>query len=334
MTKYIVNRLIQLVFVLFGASLVVFFAMHLLPGDVASLVLGDHATAEQIQEFQHQLGLDQPIVIQYFHFIVAAIQGDLGASVRTNQSAIGEVLAAFPTTLQLAVVSLLIATSIGIPLGVLSGIWQGYSFDAFIMAITLVGVSMPVFWLGLMLLIAFAGWSEIAPIGGLMPLGMDVPRYTGMSIVDSLISGNPQYIWESFHHMFLPSLTISLTPTALLVRITRAEVINIASQDHVRTANAKGLTSTQVVVKHILRNALTPIVTVVGLQLGLLLSGAVLVETIFALPGVGRLMISSILFRDYPVVQAGALFMSAIFVLVNLLVDLSYVALDPRVGRP
>jgi peptide/nickel transport system permease protein len=193
---------------------------------------------------------------------------------------------------------------------------------------------MPIFWHGLMLLILFAAVLGWVPVGGLMPVGMEPPRVTGMSVIDSLLAGDLAMVWESLHHLVLPACTLATVPLALITRITRAEVMTAANFDHVRTAYAKGLARPRVILRHVLRNAAIPIVTVIGLQLGLLLSGAVLTETIFSLPGIGRLMVDSILSRDYPVVQAGALFIAALFVVVNLVVDLSYTLLDPRIARP
>jgi peptide/nickel transport system permease protein len=211
---------------------------------------------------------------------------------------------------------------------------DGSRFDATIMAITLFGVSMPIFWLGLMLLILFAAILGWVPIGGVMPVGMEPPRITGMSVLDSALTGDPTMFLAALNHLVLPACTLATVPLALIIRITRAEVITASNFDHVRTAYAKGLPARRVILRHVLRNAAIPIVTVIGLQLGLLLSGAVLTETIFSLPGIGRLMVDSILSRDYPVVQAGALFIAVVFVVVNLLVDLSYAVLDPRIARP
>jgi peptide/nickel transport system permease protein len=201
------------------------------------------------------------------------------------------------------------------------------------MSLTLFGVSMPIFWLGLMLLLLFGGTLGWLPIGGLMPVGLDAPRVTGMTVIDSLLTGRGDLIAASLRHLLLPAVTLATIPLAMITRITRSEMLATAGLDHVRTARAKGMPERRVVIRHILRNALIPVVTVIGLQLGLLLSGAVLTETIFALPGLGRLMVDSILSRDYPVVQAGALFIALVFVLVNLLVDLSYGLLDPRIRR-
>jgi peptide/nickel transport system permease protein len=216
----------------------------------------------------------------------------------------------------------------------LTAVRHGSKFDATVMAVTLFGVSMPIFWLGLMLLILFAAVLGWVPVGGLMPVGMDPPRITGMSVIDTALTGDPAMLGAALQHLVLPACTLATVPLALITRITRAEVMTAANFDHVRTAYAKGLARQRVIRRHVLRNAAIPIVTVIGLQLGLLLSGAVLTETIFSLPGIGRLMVDSILSRDYPVVQAGALFIAALFVVVNLLVDLSYAVLDPRISRP
>jgi peptide/nickel transport system permease protein len=333
LAQYVVHRLIQLVIVLFGVSVVVFVTMHLLPGDVAQLLLGDHATAEQLTRLRAQLGLDQPVWVQYLRFARDALGGDLGTSIGSGHPAVSDVLTAFPVTLQLTLFSLVLASVLGVPLGVVTAIRHGSRFDGVVMTLTLFGVSMPIFWLGLMLLVLFAAALGWLPVGGLMPVGMDPPRVTGMSVVDSILSGNGTMIAASLRHMLLPTVTLASVPLALITRITRAEVMAAEKLDHVRTARAKGLESARVVIRHILRNAAIPIVTVIGLQLGLLLSGAVLTETIYSLPGLGRLMVDSILSRDYPVVQAGAMFIATVFVVVNLFVDLSYAALDPRISR-
>ncbi len=333
MSRYVVSRLGQLVLVLIGVSIVVFFTMHVLPGDVATLLLGERATASQLANLRHQLGLDQPVWVQYVHFAVQAVRGDFGMSLRSNHPALDDVWHAFPVTFQLALTSLIIAVVIGVPLGVMAGTRPGGWFDNAVLTLTLFGVSMPIFWLGLMLLLLFGAWLGWLPIGGLMPTGLDVPRVTGMTVLDSLIAGRPDLLVVSLRYLALPAITLATIPLAMITRITRSEMLATAGLDHVRTARAKGMPERRVIIRHILRNALIPVVTVIGLQLGLLLSGAVLTETIFSLPGLGRLMVDSILSRDYPVVQAGALFVAFVFVLVNLLVDLSYALLDPRIRR-
>ncbi len=333
MTRYAISRLGQLVLVLIGVSVVVFFTMHVLPGDVATLLLGERATVAQLAQLRHQLGLDQPVWMQYLDFAAQAVRGDLGTSLRSNHPALADVWTAFPVTLQLALTSLVIAVAVGVPLGVLAGTRPGGWLDNAVLTLTLFGVSMPIFWLGLMLLLLFGAWLDWLPIGGLMPTGLDVPRVTGMTVLDSLLAGRPDLLWTSLQYLVLPAVTLATIPLAMITRITRSEMLATAGLDHVRTARAKGMPERRVVVRHILRNALIPVVTVIGLQAGLLLSGAVLTETIFALPGLGRLMVDSILNRDYPVVQAGALFIALVFVLVNLAVDFCYALLDPRISR-
>jgi peptide/nickel transport system permease protein len=331
--SYIGWRLVQLVIVLMGVSVVVFFTMHVLPGDVALLLLGDRGTAEQLAKLRIQLGLDQPVIVQFLRFIADAAHGDFGTSLTSNRPAFVDVSIALPVTLQLTIAALGLATFIGVPAGVIASLRPGGTFDNVAMTCTLFGVSMPIFWLGLMLLLLFGATLDWLPIGGLSEVGMEPPRITGMSVVDAILTGNAAMVWDTLRHLVLPACTLATIPLALIARITRAEMLATATQDHVRTARAKGLPSGRVVVRHILRNALIPIVTVIGLQLGLLLSGAVLTETIFSLPGLGRLMVDSILSRDYPVVQACALVIAVIFVLVNLAVDLSYTLLDPRIRR-
>ncbi len=318
---------------LLGVSVVVFVAMHLLPGDVATLLLGDRATAASLARLRHELGLDQPVFVQYWRFLSGALSGDFGTSLRDNRPALGEVLQAFPTTIELTVSALALAVAIGLPLGVFAAFREGTWLDTAITTPTLFGVSMPVFWLGLMALLLFSeklGW---LPTGGLMPIGAHVPERTGLSIIDAFLTGNAALVWQAIRHLLLPAATLATIPLALITRITRGEVLASMHLDHVRTARAKGLPEGRVRRAHILRNALIPIVTVIGLQLGLLLSGAFLTETIFSLPGLGRLMVDAILARDYPVVQTGAIFIAGLFVLVNFAVDISYGLLDPRVRR-
>jgi peptide/nickel transport system permease protein len=331
MTAYVGRRLGQLIIVLLGVSMVVFFTMHVLPGDVAQLLLGDRATAQQLTQLRHQLGLDQPVFLQYIQFVADAARGHFGTSLTSNHEAFSDVVVAFPVTLQLTLLALALASLIGVTLGVATSLRPGGTFDNVVMAVTLFGVSMPIFWLGLMLLLLFGAVLDWLPIGGLSTVGMEPQTITGMSLLDATIAASPAMISDAARHLVLPACTLATIPLAFITRITRSEMLSTASLDHVRTARAKGLTRTRVVLRHILRNALIPIVTVIGLQLGLLLSGAVLTETIFSLPGLGRLMVDSILSRDYPVVQAGALFIAFVFMLINLLVDLSYTLLDPRI---
>ncbi len=333
MLDYLAGRIGQLLLVMLGVSIVVFIAMHLLPGDVATLLLGDRATAVSLAKLRHQLGVDQPVIVQYWRFLTGALSGDFGTSLRDNRPAFGEVLQAFPVTLELTLSALVLAVMIGVPVGVFAAFQEGTWVDTAITTPTLFGVSMPVFWLGLMALLLFSATLGWFPVGGLMPVGSRMAQPTGISVLDAVLSGNPVLVGEAVRHLILPAATLATIPLALITRITRGEILASMNLDHVRTARSKGLPEGRVIRAHILRNALIPIVTVIGLQLGLLLSGAFLTETIFSLPGLGRLMVDAILARDYPVVQAGALFIAAVFVLVNFCVDLFYAVLDPRIRR-
>lgn len=333
MKYYLVSKLSQLVFVLFGVSVVVFVAMRLVPGDVAQLLAGENATVEDLERLRQQLGLNDSILVQYFRFAANALVGDFAPSIRSGQPALENVLHAFPVTLQLAMAALLVTICVGIPLGALAASRPGSTFDNFVLMATLFGGSVPVFWLGLMLLLAFGSYLGWLPLGGILPVGAAVPRVTGMTIVDSFIAGRPDLAWTSFTYLILPAITLGSIPVALVARVTRAEMLATSLLDHVRTARAKGLGEFRVVTRHILRNALIPVVTVLGLQAGVLLSGAVLTETIYSIPGLGRLMVDSILSRDYPVVEAGGVFIAFIFVIVNLLTDFCYGLLDPRIQR-
>jgi len=331
MLKYIARRFVQLVPVLLGVSILVFVGIHLIPGDPAELMLGDKGTAEDLARLRHQLGLDQPIYIQYARFLAGAVQGDFGISIRTRQSAIWEIGQALPVTIQLSAAALLFAVVFGLAIGVFAARHPRSLADTGAMIGVLVGISMPVFWTGILLLLVFGGLLGWLPIGSLLDQGMAWHHVTGMPLVDGVFTGNWAVARSAAWHLVLPVVTLGLASMATIARMSRSTMLEVLGLDYVRTARAKGVVERRVVSRHALRNALLPVVTLVGLQLGLLLSGAVLTETIFALPGLGRLAITSILARDYPVVEGVVLIAAAIFVLANLLVDLLYAYLDPRI---
>ncbi len=274
MIATIAGRLGQLLLVIVGVSIIVFLLMHVLPGDVAQMLLGDHATPQSLARLRAQLGIDRPIWVQYTRFAAEALHGNFGTSLQTNHPAFDDVLIAFPVTLQLSLASLSIATLIGVPLGVAAALRPNSWLDNTVLTGSLLGVSMPIFWLGLMLLLLFGGILGWLPIGGQMPPELSPPRITGMSVLDALLTGQPNMIFEAVRHLLLPACTLATVPLALITRITRSEMLGVLTQDHVRTAWAKGLPARRVIRRHVLRNALIPIVTVIGLQLGLLLSGA------------------------------------------------------------
>jgi len=331
MLRYLRWRLLQLGPVLLGVSILVFFGMHLIPGDVAQLLLGDKGTDADLQRMRHQLGLDQPVYIQYFRFLGGALQGDFGESIRTRQPVIWEIEQALPVTVELSLAALAFAVVAGLLIGVLAARFPHSALDTGSMVGVLVGVSMPVFWTGILLLIVFGGILGWLPLGGVLDGSLTVRRITGAPLLDGVLAGSWPIVWSAGRHLVLPALALGATAMAAIARMARSTMLDVLGLDFIRTARAKGLAERRVVSRHALRNALLPVVTLVGLQLGLLLSGAVLTETIFALPGLGRLAITSVLARDYPMVQGVVLIAAGVFVVANLLVDVLYVYLDPRV---
>lgn len=331
MLRYITRRLLQLIPVLIGVSLLVFIGMHVIPGDVAVLLLGDKGTPEALARLRHELGLDQPLYVQYARFLADALQGDFGISLRTRQTAWWEVRQALPMTVELSVFSMIFAVLVGIPVGALAATKQYSLFDSLSMVGVLISVSMPIFWTGLILMMVFGGMLHWFPIGGILDDSISLPRITGIHVLDALLVGNMAAFWSALRHLVLPSVALGSLSMATLARMTRSTMLEVLHQDYVRTARAKGLANRVVLLRHVFRNTLIPVVTVGGLQLGILLSGAVLTETVFALPGLGRLAITSLLARDYAVVQAIVLVAATFIVLINLLVDLLYAYLDPRI---
>lgn len=331
MWKYAARRLVQMLPVLLGVSVLVFLGMHLIPGDVAQLLLGDKGSAEQLARLRHQLGLDQPIYVQYVRFLTGALRGDFGDSIRTRQPVIWEIGQALPVTVQLSLAALVFAVMVGLVIGVVAARRPHSTLDTSTMVFVLIGVSMPVFWTGILLLMVFGGVLGWLPLGGVLEAGMSLRRITGMPVVDALASGNWAAAQSGLAHLILPAVTLGATVMATIARMARSSMLDVLNLDYVRTARAKGVAERRVVRRHALWNALLPVVTLIGLQLGLLLSGAVLTETIFGLPGLGRLTITSVLARDYPVVQGVVVIGAVIFVLANLVVDLLYAWLDPRI---
>lgn len=331
MAKYILKRLLLLIPVLIGVSLVVFVVMHLFTSDPAAVILGQHATADQIKALQDTLGLNKPIYVQYWNFFTHAVRGDLGQSLMTKTPVVEELLARFPATVELAVASMIFAVLFGLTVGIVSAVKKNTIFDYAGMMSALVGVSMPIFWLGLVLILVFSLILHWLPVAGRIDLGMEPATITGLYLVDSLITGNFAAFMSALSHIILPAVALGSYSTAIIARMTRATMLESVNQDYVRTARAKGLFEKDVILTHALKNALIPVVTVVGLQFSALLGGAVLTETVFAWPGVGSYTVNAILNSDYPVVQGAVVFIAAIFVIMNLLVDIVYALIDPRI---
>ncbi len=331
MLKYIIKRLLMLIPVLLGVSLFVFVVMHLFTGDPAALMLGQHATQAQIEALRQQLGLNDPIWVQFGRFLWQLLHGDLGRSLMSRDSVTGELLARFPATIELALFSLLIATVVGVVVGVISAVKRYSFFDYLSMIGALLGVSMPIFWLGLILIIVFAVNLHWLPVAGRIDIGMEPTAITNLYLVDSLLTGNWDAFWSALQHLILPGIALAAYSMAIIARMTRSTMLEVIKQDYIRTARAKGLDEKTVINHHALKNALIPVVTVIGLQLGSLLGGAILTETVFSWPGIGNYTVNAILASDFPVVQASVLLVAGVFVIVNLLVDLLYAYLDPRI---
>ena len=314
-----------------AVGLIVFVAMRLIPGDPVEVMMGERATAAEIAQVRGRLGLDQPWPVQFVRFLQRALVGDFGRSLRTQETVLAEIGLALPVTLELSILSITVAAMLGVTAGVIAATRRFSWFDNLTMVGVLIGISMPVFWTGLLLIMVgavFLGWF---PVSGLLDEGIRLPRMTGLYLLDSLLNGNWAAFRSALAHYILPTVTLASIPVAIIARMSRSAMLEEVRREYVTTARSKGLAERTVTFKHALRNALLPVVTVVGLQFGTLLSGAVLTETIFALPGLGRLAVVSIFSRDYPVIQGIAVVAATLFVAINLLVDLLYLALDPRI---
>lgn len=331
MLRYITHRLFQLIFILLGVSIVVFLMLRLIPGDPAQLLLGEFATPEEMASLRKQLGLDQSQFTQYWIFLKNSVQGDFGKSLRTGAPVVDEIFWRLMATVELSLTAMLIATLFGIFAGVVSAVRQYSVWDYGSMLLALIGVSMPIFWLGLMLMYLFAVKWPIFPMMGRLSMGLEMPQTTGLILLDALLAGQFGAVWNALTHLVLPAFTLSTIPMAIVARMTRSSMLEVLRQDYVRTARAKGMTEMVVIIRHALRNAFLPIVTVLGINLGLLLGGAVLTETIFSWPGLGRYVVDSLMGRDYNAVQACILIFAVVMALINLIVDLLYVLLDPRI---
>ena len=331
MTSYIIRRLLSLIPTLFGVSIIVFLFLRMIPGDPALALAGEHATEGNVERIREEFGLNKPLPEQYLTYMGKVLRGDLGRSILSRRPIADEVRVRFPATLELSMCALIVALVIGLPAGIISATKRNSPIDNIAMVGSLLGISMPIFWLGLMLNWFFAvrlGW---LPSVTRLDASIDLQRITNLIIVDSILTGNAEALLNGIKHLILPAIALGTIPMAIVARMTRSAMLEVLEQDYVRTARAKGLAERVVTLRHALKNALLPIITILGLQVGVLLSGAVLTETIFAWPGIGRWLYLSILSRDYPIVQGMALFITVLFLVVNLLVDLSYALVDPRI---
>jgi len=329
--RFVTRRMTQAVPTVLLLSVLVFAWLRNLPGGPAAALLGDRATPERIAQLNRLYGLDDPLPQQYLKFLRRVLSGDLGTSSITGQPVLAEIGRALPATVELSAAALVLAVALGIPLGYLAAVHRGRPLDAGTVVATLVGVAVPVFFLGYLLKAVFAvelGWF---PPSGRRSVGIDATDVTGFAVLDGLLTREWDAGLNALAHLVLPATALATIPLAVIVRITRASVLDVLGCDHVRTAHAKGLTPATVRNRHVLRNALLPVSTVIGLQIGLLLTGAVLTERVFAWGGVGSLLADAIVLRDYPRLQAILLLGALVYLLVNLLVDISYAVIDPRV---
>jgi peptide/nickel transport system permease protein len=330
-TKYIVRRLLATIPVLFGLSIALFVFVHLLPGDPATALLGQHATPELAARIRAELGLDKPLYEQYFVYISNLAHGDFGKSIITNRPILDEFMIRFPGTIELTVGALIFAVGLGIPLGRFGARHvQGFG-DGLVTVISLLGVSIPIFVLGYTLQYFLAVQLHWLPTSGSLDAHLDIPPVTHFVLIDTLLDGNPNAFVDALKHLILPSIALGSIPLAIITRITRASVLDVANEDYVRTARAKGLRERRVDSRHVMRNAWLPVVTVIGLQVGGLLAGAVITETVFSWDGVGRWAVSAIQEHDYIVVESTVTIFALIFLVVNLVVDVGYAFLNPRI---
>jgi peptide/nickel transport system permease protein len=331
MARYAARRLLLAIPVLLAVSFLVFAWTRALPGGPAQALLGERATPEAVAAIERQYGLDRPLIVQYGKYLERVASGDFGLSVATQRPVLDELRERFPATVELAVAAMLFAVIVGVPLGIIAAKHVHRPLDHVSLVGSLVGISMPIFFLALILKWSFSvrlGW---LPSIGRLDVKTDLDRRTNLFVVDSIISANWAALWDTIRHLILPAIALGTIPLAIITRITRTAVLEVMQEDHVRTARAKGLSPRVVDRRHILRNALLPVTTVIGLQVGLLLSGAILTETVFAWGGLGTWIYDAVGARDYAVLQGGILFIVFVFVIVNLLVDLGYSLIDPRI---
>ena len=333
MITYFLRRLLGLIPVLFGISLLVFAFVRAIPGDPAIVLLGERANEASLARIRTNMGLDRPLPEQYIKYMGELLQGNLGTSIFSQIAISDDIKRRFPATLELSLAAMFFALLVGVPLGIVAAVRRNTIVDNVAMMIALVGVSMPVFWLGMIMKFIFSVQSKVFPPSARIDdiLSFTFVPITNMYILDGILRLSPAIVWDATLHLVMPAIALGTIPMAIIARMTRSSMVEVLSQDYVRTARAKGLVQRTVIWKHALRNAMLPVITVVGLSFGGLLSGAVLTESIFAWSGIGSWIYEGISQRDYPVIQSGVLLVSFVFVLVNLMVDMSYAFFDPRI---
>ncbi|MEQ5775277.1 MULTISPECIES: ABC transporter permease subunit [unclassified Thalassospira] len=332
MLGFLFRRLGDIVPTFFGVTLLVFFLIRLIPGDPILMMAGERGVdAVRYAQLKAQYGFDQPVIVQYFHYLLGVFQGDLGKSFVTKKPVLEEFMTLFPATVELGVIAILFAIVVGLPLGVVAAVRRGGIFDYTTMTISLAGYSMPIFWWATMLIMFFSvslGWT---PVSGRLSVLYYIEPTTGFMLIDTLLSDQKGAFVDALQHLILPSIALGTIPMAVIARMTRSSMLEVLREDYIRVARAKGLSPTKVVIVHALRNALIPVVTVIGLQVSVLVAGAILTETIFSWPGIGKWIVEAVSRRDYPTIQGGILLIAIMIMMVNLFVDLTYSVINPRI---
>jgi len=331
MKRYIAKRLAMLIIVLIGVSMITFVLVRMAPGDPAVNLAGQHANEQVLESIREKYHLNDPLYTQYVIWAKMVLQGDLGTSIASHDSVFSEIMDRLPMTLELSIFSMTIAIAVGVLAGIVSAVRQYSKLDYSVMFGALFGVSMPVFWLGIMMIYIFSIKLGLTPVQGRIETGIYINKITGMYILDSILTLNWPAFASSVRHLILPSLALATIPMATIARMTRSSMLEVLRQDYIRTERAKGLSERAVIYKHAIKNALIPVVTVIGMNIGVLMGGAVLTETIFTLPGLGKYIYEAIMAYDYPVVQGFTLFFATAFVLINLATDILYAYIDPRI---
>ncbi|MGU9961685.1 MAG: ABC transporter permease subunit [Candidatus Puniceispirillales bacterium WSBS_2018_MAG_OTU23] len=334
MFGFLASRLLTFIPTFIGVTFISFSFIRILPGDPIIVMAGERGLSEErYAELIAQFGLDQPILVQFWHYLLGVLQGDLGQSFATKRPVWDEFFALFPATLELSICAMILAVCLGLPIGIIAAIKRGKLFDRALMSSALVGYSMPIFWWALLMIIVFSGNLKWTPVSGRIDLLYYFPDATGFMLYDSLVSGQKGALWSAVRHLILPTIVLATIPLAVIARQTRSAMLEVLEEDYIRTARAKGLNPFRVNGIHALRNALIPVITVIGLSVGTLLAGAILTETIFSWPGIGKWMVDSIFRRDYPVVQGGLLLIAVMVMVVNLTVDVLYGIINPKIRK-
>jgi peptide/nickel transport system permease protein len=329
--SYIIKRLVNILIMLFAVSIIIFLLVRFIPGDPARTMAGEHASKEILEEMRRKWGLDKPIWEQYLIWLRYALMGDFGRSILTHESVLTEIMQRFPNTLELSIFAMIFASAFGITAGIISAIKRYTIFDYLTMFLALFGVSMPIFWLAIMLVLLFSIKLNLLPTGGRLSVFYSIRPITHLYLIDSLLTLNFGAFFDALKHLILPSIALGTIPMAFIARITRSSMLNVISQDYIRTARAKGLPEKTVIMKHALRNALIPILTSAGTEFAMLMGGAVLTETIFYWPGLGTYIVQAVNARDYPAIQGAVIFVAFVVAVVNLIIDVLYAYIDPRI---